>query len=223
MIGGERDEVVATVRFQSDPHNSGSIECEHEEETNKIPLDRYVKLYIDTECKALPNQDFKFTSWSSIGNKETAPDQSLRITSDGTYTASFAASSFLSSLQFLGPYVSVIILPIIVLIASFPSTFFRFRLLPFKGLKHIPVEKEVDILGVDSAVIAGVLILLTLSNVAGPEQTQLAIITVNIIFPFAISGIAMLLNKKEFAVRMMNAGFVYLIISVILVALIIGF
>jgi YVTN family beta-propeller protein len=249
-IDGNKNMLVATVKFGAVPQDSGSIACG----ADKITLDTYTKIPLGTICRAVPNHNFIFDSWKTMTQSnftkgspvfetviyslpfeyhDLKPNQqisssslfakvnepkTLNVTADGIYSASFVP--YTQAFQFISPYISIIVLGIILLITSIPSAFARFTgLSHLRDLKHIAMEKDIDILGVDSAVIAGVLILLTLSGFAGSEQAQLGIITVTIIFPFAISGISMLLGKKEFSVRMMNAGFIYLIITVILVAI----
>ena len=76
-----------------------------------------------------------------------------------------------------------------------------------------------DILGINVAVIAGVLIFLSLEGFDKSEEAQINLITANIVFPFAISAIATLLNFKQFGIRFMIAGFVNLMVSIILIVL----
>ena len=67
--------------------------------------------------------------------------------------------------------------------------------------------------------IAGVLILLTLQGLKGIAQIQLTVITASIVFPFAISAIFAVTKKEGLATRLMIAGFINLMISVILIAI----
>ena len=77
-----------------------------------------------------------------------------------------------------------------------------------------------EIIGFDSAVIAGVLIFLTISEgFESNEQTQISIITASIVFPFAISAIFAVGKHQGLAVRLMIAGFVNLMVSIILLAI----
>jgi len=76
-----------------------------------------------------------------------------------------------------------------------------------------------DILGINVAVIAGVLIFLSLEGFEQSEETQINLITANIVFTFAISAIATLLKYNAFGIRFMIAGFVNLMISIILIVL----
>jgi hypothetical protein len=81
------------------------------------------------------------------------------------------------------------------------------------------------------AVIAGALILLTLTTsgiIGGIDRYQITFITADIIFPFAISALLALFDAKKHDViprlstRFMVAGFINLMISISLLA-IIGF
>jgi hypothetical protein len=76
-----------------------------------------------------------------------------------------------------------------------------------------------DIVGIDVAIITGVLIFLSLEGFVGAEEAQITLITANIVFPFAISAIAILFQFNKFGIRFTIAGFVNLMISVILIAL----
>ena len=81
-----------------------------------------------------------------------------------------------------------------------------------------------DILTVDASVIAGVLIFLTVGAAfaSGEAIQQVGILTASIVFPFAIAAIRTLIKGtvEEYGVKFMIAGFVYLMTSVILIALI---
>jgi hypothetical protein len=74
-----------------------------------------------------------------------------------------------------------------------------------------------DILGINVEIIAGVLIFLSLEGCVPNEEAQINIITANNEFPFVISVIATLLNFKPFGIRFRIAGFVNLMVSVILI------
>ena len=71
-----------------------------------------------------------------------------------------------------------------------------------------------EILGINVAVIAGVLIFLSLTEGFDvTEQTQITIITANIVFPFAISAILETLNHEKYATRFMIGGFINLFLE----------
>jgi len=82
-----------------------------------------------------------------------------------------------------------------------------------------------DMLTVDASVIAGVLIFLTIgaSEVfSGEAIQQVGILTASIVFPFAIAAIITIIkgHVEIFGTKLMIAGFVYLMTSVVLVAFI---
>ena len=65
--------------------------------------------------------------------------------------------------------------------------------------------------------IVGVLILLTVAGVAG--KISLPTVTANIRFPFAISAVAATLQASKLGTRLMIAGFVYLIVAMIIITI----
>ena len=168
-VSGDIDKQVATLRFHITPPNSGSIKCGE----NEFAPETYVKIPLGTKCDGVPNHNFKFDSWSTLGGSNST-SQEFIVSSDGTFTASFSpADTPASYFELLSPYVSIIILVIILTLASVPSAFARLKkLLPLRGLEHVS-HKDIDIIGTDSTVIAGLLVFLTLSNLQGGELIQL--------------------------------------------------
>jgi YVTN family beta-propeller protein len=82
------------------------------------------------------------------------------------------------------------------------------------------ILSRADILTIDATVIIGVLIFLSFSEgFEVSEQYQINIITASIVFPFAISAIIGVTKTERFATRLMIAGFINLMISVILIAI----
>ncbi len=83
-----------------------------------------------------------------------------------------------------------------------------------------------DLLTVDASVIAGVLIFLTVGSsdiFSGKEVIQqVGLLTASIVFPFSLAAIRTLIKGEveAYGIRFMIAGFVYLMISVILIAFI---
>jgi hypothetical protein len=82
-----------------------------------------------------------------------------------------------------------------------------------------------DIITVDASVIAGVLIFLTVGSAevfSGRAIQQVGILTASIVFPFAIASIITLIkgNVEAYGIKFMISGFVYLMVSVILIAFI---
>ena len=75
-----------------------------------------------------------------------------------------------------------------------------------------------ELLQINVAIIAGVLIFLSLEGFSASQKAEVSLITANTVFPFAISTIASLISYQKFAMRMTIAGFINLIISVILIA-----
>jgi hypothetical protein len=72
------------------------------------------------------------------------------------------------------------------------------------------------IIEIDAAVITGTLILISLQGIDLPRITG---ITATIVFPFAISVIVTLIHKEKLGTRLMIAGFINLMISIVLLAL----
>ncbi len=163
----------------------------------------------------------------------------LPITRYGTYTANFLSIS--SLLQLASPYLSIMTLIIVVLVAVVAPALRRKGTLKAEdkgecnrlakeaddeGILTSIVEKSESlsreaIIGIDAAIIAGVLIFLTISEgFVQEEQTQITVITASIVFPFALSAIFAVWNKYEdLSSRMTIAGFVNLMVSVILLAI----
>ena len=82
------------------------------------------------------------------------------------------------------------------------------------------VFSKAEIIGFDVAVIAGILIFLTISEgFESGEQLQISMITATIVFPFAISAVFAITDKIGFSTRLMAAGFVNLMIAVLLLAI----
>jgi hypothetical protein len=82
------------------------------------------------------------------------------------------------------------------------------------ALKELGVT---DVIQIDATVIAGVLIFLTI----GTEFNKLALtyMTASIVYPFAISAIrAITKGSAESGIKLMMAGFVYLMVAIILIS-----
>jgi YVTN family beta-propeller protein len=70
VIDGETNNVLAKVMFNTEPFNTGHIECDKQtfqqstaEEKIIAPLAQQFYLYSGTECTAKPNQGYEFVSW----------------------------------------------------------------------------------------------------------------------------------------------------------------
>jgi YVTN family beta-propeller protein len=91
--------------------------------------------------------------------------------------------------------------------------------------EQIDIQKDntfskAEIIGFDVAVIAGILIFLTISEgFESEEQLQISMITATIVFPFAISAVFAITDKIGFSTRLMIAGFINLMIAVLLLAI----
>jgi YVTN family beta-propeller protein len=246
-INGESNKLSAVVNFFLYPENSGKIVCDGKEITvnENIPL----RLDVDTNCIAISSIDYEFDKWSEqpiidnsnrteigfiehiinlynslyntiskSGNKQNTSFAEINITKHGIISANFKlAPTFIMSLQMAGPLLSIFILFLSLISVT---------VIPYYFEKKRPYHQEkeniskIDILGINAAVIAGVLIFLSLTEGFDvTEQTQITIITANIVFPFAISAILAILNHEKFATRFMIGGFINLIISVILIAI----
>jgi hypothetical protein len=110
--------------------------------------------------------------------------------------------------------ISVVIFVLVPTIISLRPTVLTNRLPDLINLERS------NLIQVNASIIAGVLIFLSLEGFDAPRQTQVTFITANIVFPFPISIIASLVNYNKFAMRLMIAGFINLMISVILIAFI---
>jgi putative exporter of polyketide antibiotics len=95
------------------------------------------------------------------------------------------------------------------------------------NFKHIKVT---DLYQINATVIIGVLIFLTLggssnvtpsSGMTKPSSLLVGVMTASIVFPFALSVIRVAIkNSVDFGIKLTIAGFVYLMVTVILLAFI---
>ncbi len=228
------------VTFRIHPANAGFIQCDG----MKFLNNDYVKYDLGTLCEAKASPGFVFDSWSSIqgaalGSNSsngqdaitTNNDATFRFASYETVTAKFRPDvnplqAFVQANANTISIIALILLIGVTVLFSIPSIIEK---LPgLRKLKLPPLKKfdDATILEVDGAVIAGALILLTLTSTVGIITSQRTFITADIVFPFAISGIVALIGIKEgsrfqlFEVRLMIAGFVNLMISILLLAII---
>jgi DNA-binding beta-propeller fold protein YncE len=214
------------------PSKSVDIKC-----SGKTISDNEYVDYINgtpLKCSAQSKNPFSpliKSSWS--GFDDGNPDNEFNVTQYGTETGTFIDLGGL--FQTIGPYLSVIVLVAVGLAASIPSFLPKIRkvfgiaeegtqkffpLIPDTGKEETTIISKSDIITVDATVIIGVLIFLSFSGgFEKSEQTQIGIITANIVFPFAISAVLAVRNYDKFATRLMIAGFINLMISVVLIAL----
>ncbi|HYV52443.1 MAG TPA: YncE family protein, partial [Candidatus Eisenbacteria bacterium] len=114
VIDGQSNKVAAGVTFNINPNNSGQIVCNKNIEA---PTNQYLYIGLETQCTALPNKGFEFTSWVEgsghnstktinvstvsdsplnsfldiFGLKPNDPSATLYVTKSGTFTANFKA------------------------------------------------------------------------------------------------------------------------------------
>jgi hypothetical protein len=141
-----------------------------------------------------------------------------------------------SLMQRLSPAISIGVLIVVVLASSMPSilgirrssrpqTNTETNANAQASLSNADTQTEEilsrsDVITINASVIAGVLVFLSiLEGFERTQQTQISFITANIVFPFAISAILAITKRYDFALRLMVAGFINLMISVILIAL----
>ncbi len=144
-----------------------------------------------------------------LGNSTNKPETNFVLSDHGTnVTAAFTNSSFFSDKY--GNFISIAAVMACIIIAAVYS----------KRTKVKEREdKDTELLTIDATIIAGVLILLSVQSVAF-KTTQIAIITADIVFPFALSIIAGLARKPVYAKTFAIAGCVNFILSIILLIII---
>jgi YVTN family beta-propeller protein len=152
-------------------------------------------------------------SWSGLDMK---PPIDFDINGYGIIGGSFIDLGNL--LQKLSPVISFMGLGIVIVVSTIYSIIRRSSKPDKNEIEEI-LSKS-DIITIDASVVVGVLIFLSLSDgFAMSEQTQITIITANIVFPFAISAVVAVRNHEKFAISLMIAGFINLMISILLIAL----
>jgi YVTN family beta-propeller protein len=113
VIDGITNKVVAGVRFQINPFNSGYILCDGL--TTPSPIEQHMYVFSGAQCIAKPNEGFEFASWEeNLGGNSTQmikvsrpaspldsflrslhlipqdkPEATLNITKFGDFTANF--------------------------------------------------------------------------------------------------------------------------------------
>jgi YVTN family beta-propeller protein len=111
LIDGEIDELVARIRFDIKPYNSGGIVCDNSLDS---PINQSFYITSGTECVARPNKGFEFINWVEnlnnnstrtikistndnpldsimdfFGYKSGDPAATLNVTQFGSFTANF--------------------------------------------------------------------------------------------------------------------------------------
>jgi YVTN family beta-propeller protein len=194
----------------------------------------YVQYDNDTtvECSVQSKKPFSpliSNSWSGFNGSDHID---FHVTKYGTQSGTFVDVD--SLLQSIGPAISIFVLVAIVSAASIPSFSPKIRevfgtarketelfpLVPDTRKDETTILSKAEIIGVDASVIVGVLILISLvEGFEVAELTQINIITATIVFPFAISAALAIRKHEKFATRLMIAGFICLMIAVILISL----
>jgi YVTN family beta-propeller protein len=163
---------------------------------------------------------FKYISnyWSGLWSKVDYNNPTININLSGYSLLSGTFTTLSTLIQILGPTLSLVILITIVFLASIPSIVNKVRKLPETSIDEI--VSRADIITINASVIAGVLVFLSiLEGFKENEQSQISFITATIVFPFAISAVLAITRREKFAIRLMIAGFINLMISVTLIAL----
>jgi YVTN family beta-propeller protein len=185
----------------------------------------------DTELQPEQKNDYfsSLYNWiASILHIQDKDMMNLKVTKYGTLIANFEKSN---DIVRYGNYISIIVLAIVLFITIFITArpeFFRSNTL-FKRLLKLPIlnnigkqglmwVNESTIIQIDASVIVGILFLLSLTAI---DRSQLTGITASIIFPFAISAVAVLIKHRNFGTKLMITGFINLIISISLLSIII--
>jgi YVTN family beta-propeller protein len=273
VINARENKVMAGVEFSIHPPNSGYLECNGNKIYNVTHI-RYNIDTSNIKCKAIPFKDIAFESWngslssnsrlswindfgyminnlfgSSSSNPVNLPETIINASNSGTVSAVFVKG--LNFVQKFGNIISISALIVFVLVpillALPTSILHKSTKLPSKAFgrlfSFVEDLSKADILQIDASVIVGVLILLSLTGIS-LNRSQMNIITANIIFPFAISAILTLVNRKHednykvekmssessqvsnisqnsntLGVKLMVAGFVNLIVSLILLSI----
>lgn len=229
------------IKVPINASNSVNIKCSAKtisdnDSAKTISDNEYVNYINGTHLKCSAESKNYFSpliksSWS--GFDDGNPDNEFNITHYGTVTGTFIDLGRL--FQTIGPTLSVIVLIAVVLAASIPSFLPKIRkvfgtaeqgtqkffpLIPDTGKEETTIISNPEIITIDASVIVGVLIFLTFtSGFDIAEQTQITMITANIVFPFAISAVVAVRKYDKFATRLMIAGFLNLMISIILIAI----
>ena len=220
VIDGNTKTQLVALTFNIEPQNSGVINCNDGEKV--FNRSSFSIIPVNFSCESEPNPSYTFNSW--YGNPHAISSNTSIVSADLFRNGAVLTASFIKIPSPLGAYGSVIstiavfaflLVPTILsLKPSILSGFMRMSI--FKNIKKLPQLislDETDILQIDVAIIAGVLIFLSLE---GSEQFNIFIITANIVFPFATSAIVVLCKYTQFGTRLMIAGFINLIVSIIL-------
>jgi hypothetical protein len=143
----------------------------------------------------------------SLSNSQNKPETNFTLLEHGTNVTAVFTDSF----TFADKYGNMISIAAVILCIIFAAVYSKTR-------TEVNKDKDSDILTIDATIIAGVLILLSLQG--GFKQTQITIITADIVFPFAFSVIAGLARKPVYAKTFAIVGCVNFMLSIILLIII---
>ncbi len=139
-------------------------------------------------------------------------------TEDGNLIMDTTKSIVLPQTSFIEKYGNIISSLILLIILIIPTIFsLKPSLLSHRFPELIHLD-NILLLQIDAGIITGVLIFLSLEGFDKGEQNSISLITANIVFPFAISAISSLTKHIKFSTRIMVAGFINLMVSIILIA-----
>lgn len=235
--GSSPHNTMVRVSFNISPPQTGQIIC-----NGKIVRPNTIAVMdVGTICKAESMENFDFSGWSeklrnnvlefsqhnfenstSVASNNTimSNNDTIKIQKNSILTANFRhIDSFVDVLAQFGLYISTGTLIAVIILASLSQYLFRTR----RGGKQDTqdwVMDKISLITIDASVIVGVLIFLSLEGFSESQQTQVALVTANIVFPFALSAIFSVVNHLAFGTRLMVAGFVNLMVSIIIITII---
>jgi YVTN family beta-propeller protein len=236
--GSSLHNAMVHVSFNISPPQSGQIKC-----NGKIVKPNTIAVMdIGTICNAESLENFDFSGWSemlrnnvrefsqhnfenstnvSSNNTIMSNNDTIKIQKNSILTANFRhIDSFVDVFAEFGPYISTGTLIAVIVFASLSQYLFRTRRGGKKSDTQDWVMDKVNLITIDASVIVGVLVFLSLEGFSKSQQTQVTLVTANIVFPFAISAIFSVVNHLAFGTRLMVAGFVNLMVSIIIITII---
>jgi YVTN family beta-propeller protein len=143
------------------------------------------------------------------------------VTEHGKVTGKF--SDLGNFIKLASPVISLFVLVSVVIIFLSPSLFGKIRYkneLLFIDKRQKELLSKTEIIGIDGSIIVGILFFLTVTEgFEQHEQNEITLITASVIFPFALSVIMAIINRENLATKLTLAGFINLIISIILIVI----
>ena len=219
-IDNDANQITYGIRYHINSNISGSVFCNGKKISNN-----YYTTYLSNETVACSVNSTNYfspilsTSWkldnNSTNQNTVWPSQhlvSFKVTEHDTMNVSMEDIN--SLIHRWGSFISLATVTSVVIIASIPTIIFRGK--AERGQGKYVLERD-EILGINASVIVGVLVFLSLEGFNESQQSEITFVTASIVFPFAISVITTILGRNYFATRLMIAGFVNLMISIILI------